>query len=499
MESKLIQNLINYAKKYLHLNEIDELYARNRLLEACGEIDFDEVEGDDLGELDCPDTVIDPILDCLVETGKIEEADRELYLCKLLDIVSLKPSEIAQMFHKIREEKSSADAMKWLHSYSEHNSYIKLSHIRKNLRWLCDGNKGGLEITINLSKPEKTLSDVKKAFLAKPKYPKCVICPENMGYAGHGTTRQNLRGFDLTLGGEEWFWQFSPYAYFNEHGIAINKKHTPMVVNENNVKKLLDFIDFVPEYFIGFNAALPIVGGSILAHDHYQGGRYTLPVFNCSDRYKFSSSEYKDVNVSILNWYNSVIRLTSTNRDELEKAATKLILAWKRHFDDENGIVAYDTVDHSSVTAICRYENGYILDLILRNNITSADYPEGVFHAHEEYYNIKREAIGLIEAGGMFILPARLKRQLALVSGYLQGEDRSSLSEDMLVHKDMIDRLISEYGNNNPKEKADIIVKEEVERICKLILDNTAVFKDNSTGIKGFKNFLTVNGFNEVE
>lgn len=498
MESRLIQNLINYAKRYLCLSDIDELYVRNRLLEACNEIDFEETQGDELPSLDCPDIVIDPILDSLINSGVISESDRELYLCKLLDIVSLKPSEITNKFNEIKANSSTADAMKWLHSYSEHNSYIKLTDIRKNIRWFCDGLKGGLEITINLSKPEKTLSDVKKAFLSKPKYPKCVICPENMGYSGHGTTRQNLRGIDLKLSNEDWFWQFSPYAYFNEHGIAINKKHTPMVVNEHNVNKLLDFIDFVPQYFIGFNAALPIVGGSILAHDHYQGGRYCLPVFNCCDRFIFKNELYPEVKVSILNWYNSVIRFTSKDRIQLEKAATEIICSWKTHTDLENGIIANDGVEHNSITAICRYDDEYILDFILRNNITSDEHPEGVFHAHEQYYNIKREAIGLIEAGGMFILPARLKRQLAIVSEVLQGSRKvDALNEDMNVHKDMINRLISQYGCSNSKDKADNIVKVEVERVCMNILDNTAVFKDNETGIKGFKNFLIVNGYSE--
>lgn len=498
MKSILIQNLINYAKKYLELDDVDELYVRNRLLEACCELDYEDVQGDEIGDLDCPDSVIDPILDELINTDVIKPEERELYLCKLLDIVSLKPSEITRKFNEIKSNKGTASAMKWLHLYSEHNSYIKLTDIRKNLRWFCEGEKGGLEITINLSKPEKTVSDVKKAFLQKPKYPKCLICPENMGYAGHGTTRQNLRGIDLKLMGEDWFWQFSPYAYFNEHGIAINKKHTPMVVNEYNVNKLLDFIDFVPEYFIGFNAALPIVGGSILAHDHYQGGRYNLPVFNSTDRFVFEKKEYPDVKVSILNWYNSVIRLTSKNRINLEKAATELILSWKSHDDIENNIISYDSVEHNSITAICRYDNEYILDLILRNNITSELHPEGVYHAHEKYYNIKREAIGLIEAGGMFILPARLKRQLAIVSDVLQGKTNvESLQEDMSVHMPMIERLVKSHGMNNSKALSDNIVKEEVERICKKILDNTAVFKDNPVGINGFKKFIIKNGYGE--
>ena len=223
MNSSNIKNLINYAYKYLELDPLDEIYVRNRLLEACfmEEYNEDDLELMDVDNLDYPDPIINPILDDLIQSGKIEESEREYYLCKIMDILSLRPSGIEAKFNSIE---SKEKAFKWLHSYSEHNSYIKLSDIRKNLIWNVEDEKGGLVITINLSKPEKSNADVKKALTSAPKYPKCVICPENMGYAGHGTTRQNLRGHNITLGGDPWFWQFSPYAYFNEHGIAINAK-----------------------------------------------------------------------------------------------------------------------------------------------------------------------------------------------------------------------------------------------------------------------------------
>lgn len=497
MNSSNIKNLINYAYRYLDLHQDDELYVRNRLLEACfmEEYTEDDLELLDIENLDYPDPIINPILDDLIASGKVKEEDREYYLCKIMDIISLRPSAIEAKFKEISQE-SREKAFKWLHSYSEHNSYIKLSDIRKNLRWLVDDEKGGLEITINLSKPEKTVSDVKKALKVAVKYPKCVICPENMGYAGHGTTRQNLRGHNIILGGDPWFWQFSPYAYFNEHGIAINAKHTPMVVEEKNITNVLDFLDYVPEYFIGFNAALPIVGGSILAHDHYQGGRYRLPIFNSKDAYLFKHDEYPNVKISILNWYNSVIRLESEKRDEVEALAQKFVTSWKQYDDEANNILAKSDAQHNSITCISRYEGRYIIDLILRNNVTSEAYPEGIYHAHPEYHNIKREAIGLIEAGGMFILPARLKRQLSVVSSCLQKDyfDANELSEDMLVHQDMIERLIEENGLNHPEDAANNIVKLEIERICRNILFNTAVFKNTEVGKKGFIDFMISNG-----
>ena len=366
--------------------------------------------------------------------------------------------------------------------------------------WIVNDEKGGLEITINLSKPEKSNSDVKKALSAAPKYPKCVICPENMGYAGHGTTRQNLRGHNMILGGDPWFWQFSPYAYFNEHGIAINASHTPMVVEEKNITNVLDFIDYVPEYFIGFNAALPIIGGSILAHDHYQGGRYTLPVFKSKDKYLFTAKTHPNVKISILNWYNNVIRLESTSRTEIEAVAQQIVRTWKSYDDVENNIIARTNVQHSSITCISRYDNKYIVDLILRNNVTSEEYPDGVYHAHPEYHNIKKEAIGLIEAGGMFILPARLKRQLAIVSDCLQVNELNLdlLQEDMLVHKDMIQRLVDNHGIGLSEDKANNVIKLEIERICREILYNTAVYKDTEAGNNGFIKFMNSNDFKLV-
>lgn len=498
MKSELIQNLIEYAKKYLCLNDADEIYVRNRLLDITKKENFESVDVV-LGDMDCPDTVINPILDEMISSNVISEDEREKYLCAIMDIVSLKPSEIISKYNTIKDESSTQNALKWLHSYSEHNSYIKVSDIKKNIRWFSAGKKGKLEITINLSKPEKSVSDVKKALTAKPKYPKCPICLENVGYCGHSTIRQNLRGIDLKLSNEDWFWQFSPYAYFNEHGIAINKKHTPMDVNDKSVNRLLDFIDYVPEYFIGFNAALPIVGGSILAHDHYQGGRYNLPIFEADYLYEFTKDNYPNVKVGILNWYNSVIRLRSSSRVDLEKSATELILSWQKYDDLNNGIISFDTVLHNSVTAICRYDNEYVLDLILRNNITSLEHPDGVFHAHSQYHNIKKEAIGLIEAGGMFILPARLKRQLAVVSSVLQGEIIiEQLEEDMMIHLPMIQRLIVSHGVNNSLEEANFYVKMEVERICQEILLNTAVFKDDEKGTKGFEEFMYKNGYQKI-
>lgn len=509
MDSIKIQNLINYAKFHLCLNDLDELYVRNRLLEITSTLDFEENEGSiDVSKLEYADEVINPILDELVENGEIDESQREDYLCKMLDIVSLKPSEIEKKFDDLYAN-NKLEAFKFLHSYSIHNNYVKLSDIKKNVRWVSKNTKSELEITINLTKPEKPLSAVKAAFSAKPKYPKCVICMENIGYFGHGTKKQNLRGKELLLQNEKWFWQYSPYEYFNEHGIAINSKHTPMVINETTIPKLLDFIDYIPEYFIGCNAALPIIGGSILSHDHFQGGRYELPLFKAKPRFNFKALNFiedKNLKVSILDWYNNVIEVKSTNRSIVEKLGNVIVKAWRNYFDSVNNIIPYENKNgfeqHSSITIITRYKDeNYILDLILRNNMTDDEHPEGIYHAHKEYYNIKEEAIGLIEASGLFVLPPRLKRQLSLICDCLSGKkyDALELSNDMIIHKPMIERLIAKYGNNLSVNEANEVVRKEVNNICEKILENTAIYKNNDKDIAQFKKFLNSIDLEEIK
>lgn len=492
-----IKNLINYAKYHLNLNENDEIYIRNRLLETLHEEEFEEELIDsrsliDVTTLTCPDVVIKPLIDAAIKQKIIIDSEREFFLCKLLDIVSLRPSEVIEQFNN-HYQKAPLDAFQWLEKYNIANDYIKSTDIARNVRWTAENTAGKLVITINLSKPEKSHSEVKKNITTVTKYPKCVICPENEGYVGGRTTRQNLRGIPITLKGEKWFWQFSPYAYFNQHGIAINYRHTPMAINSETTTKLLDFVDYNPSYFIGCNAALPIIGGSILSHDHFQGGLEKMPMHYAQPRYRYIVKEFPDVQVSILEWYNSVIQLKSVNRDSIDKLARKIISSWKKYDDYENGIIARTEAQHNSITLIVRKDKEqYIVDMILRNNRTTDEYPEGLFHAHQEYYNVKSEAIGLIEAMGLFILPARLKRQMVEINNYLCGMpyDSSLLTEDMQIHQEMIERLINLFGSNNNEEKAELIIKDEIARVCECILDNTAVFKNSSKGIAGFKKFM---------
>lgn len=494
-----IENLLVYAQSHLLLDDLDVVYVRNALLSELNVEDYVQYETDvdAIDAMTAPDEVLGPIVDYAVANGIIGEDDREKFGDKIMSLVSLKPSEVADMFQSLHDQ-SPAKAFDWLYDYSIKNDYVKASKIARNKHWEAKGTKGKLEITINLSKPEKSNKDVAAARNAKTSgYPACAICKENEGYSGHGTYRRTLRAVPLELGGEEWFWQFSPYAYFTQHGIAINLEHTPMKVDSSTIDKLLDFVDYAPSYFIGCNAALPIVGGSILSHDHFQGGLKQLPMHRAAAAKRYKSAEYPYVDVCTLDWYNSVIRLTSDSRKAIAGLASKILAAWHDYSDESVGVIAKTSEQHNSVTPIARKENGkYVVELILRNNRTDETYPDGIFHVHPEYHNIKSESIGLIEAMGLFILPGRLDRQLAEVEKYLTreiGYDRAALADDMKIHADMIERLMKEYPKCSAVEAA-LNVKDEVNRICECILDNTAVFKRDEAGAAAFDKFLSALG-----
>ncbi len=493
-----IENLLQYAQSHLLLDDLDVIYVRNKLMQSLKLEDYVQYETDvdAIEEMTCPDAVLNPIVDYAVENGIITEDGREEFADKIMDTVSLKPSEIVDMFESLHST-SPAKAFDWLYDYSIKNDYVKQTKIAKNKHWEAKSTKGKIEITINLSRPEKNNKDTAKLLKQKnTSYPPCMICKENEGYAGHGVFRQTLRTIPLTLGGEEWFWQFSPYSYFNQHGIAINSEHTPMKVDTSTVQKLLDFVDYNPSYFIGCNAALPIVGGSILTHDHFQAGLKQLPMHKAPYLKRFKSAEYPYIDTGIVDWYNSVIRLESTNKKMLVEYAGKIISAWKAYSDESVGIIGADeSGQHNAVTPIARKSNDgkYVVELILRNNCTSEQFPDGIYHVHPEYQNIKSESIGLIEAMGLFILPGRLDRQLAEVQQYLTREvkySREKLADDMKVHADMIEKLMKENPKCTPKE-AELNVKDEVNRVCECILDNTAVFKKDEAGVAAFEKFLS--------
>jgi len=489
-----VAQLIEYAKQHLELSARDEVYARNRVMDILGLYDYNQETVKDIPEL--PDSILEGIFACLEEMGV--EFDHATLGEKLMDAVMLKPSEHEARFNALYEE-SPQKATEWANAYAIHSDYVKKSAIDKNIRWNA---KNGLEITINLSKPEKNNKDLQKQLtVASTSYPKCIICPDNEGYQKPGFSRRNMRTLSMKLYGKEWFWQYSPYAYFNEHGIAISVEHTPMVLDDDTVELLFDFVEQFPHYFIGNNAPLPRVGGSILMHNHFQGGNTVLPMQKAGYRKELHSAKYSNVKVGVLDWYNTALRLEGADRCEIKALAMDIVNAWKTYENDELDILSYtDKEPHNTASCIARKtENGYILDMILRNNRVNEVHPDGIFHAHREHHHIKSESIGLIEAMGLFILPARLKRQLAEIKNYLTGTvfyKKDKLSADMQIFAPMIEHLLDESGTLWGKQ-ADNVIRTELERVCQNILDNTAVFKNDEKGQNELLSFMKEAGLDD--
>ena len=501
----LIEKLLEYAQTFLHLNSRDKIYFRNLLLSEFNldEPNYDELDLSYISSLSVPDTLVKEVEDYALENNLVKSGEENLYSTYIFGLLSPLPSKVNEEFLRIKKQSGIEKACEYFYNLSIKNNYIQKTAIEKNLKWVFNDADRYLEITINLSKPEKDNKDIAKLLTApkKAKYPACLLCKENEGFKGHLThpARENIRTVSLSMGGEDWFVQYSPYAYYDEHMIAISNKHTPMHIQGDTIDKILDFVDFFPNYMIGSNAALPIIGGSILNHEHFQGGVHLMPMHNAPIKKEYSSILYPSVKVGIVNWYNSVIRLQSENRSDIRALAVDIIKAWETFNCPECEILSNTgEVKHNSLAPVARKKgNTYILDIILRNNRADSTYPDGIFHAHPEYHNIKKEGIGLIEAMGLFILPGRLKKQLNMIADILCGqteynEKEISSSENYLyAHKDMIKELLLN-GKATDFESAYNRVVDKVNVVCKNILINTAVFKDTLVGEKGFENFLNI-------
>lgn len=500
----LIEKLLVYAETFLSLNKRDEIYFRNLLLR---EFKLDE-PAENAGDLsfvkdyDVPDELVGEIAAYARENGLVKDGEEGRYCTYIMGILSPLPSEVNETFMKIKAERGIEKACEYFYNLSVKNDYVQKTAISRNLKWEYKDGDRTLEITINLSKPEKDNKEIAKLLTApkKAKYPACLLCKENEGFEGTAThpARENIRTVSLTLGGEPWFVQYSPYAYYNEHMIAISEKHAPMHIESDTIDKVLDFVDFFPNYMIGSNAALPIIGGSILNHEHFQGGGHLMPMHKAPLlKTEYVCAKYPNVKVGVADWYNSVIRLESSDRKQIGDLAKNVVKGWAGFTCKPCGIYAEtDGVKHNSLSPVCR-KNGdvYVVDMILRNNITSEEYPDGVFHAHPEYHNIKKEGIGLIEAMGLFILPGRLKKQLAEIAKILCGEtpyDEAALADKdnyLYAHRFMIKELLS-TGVAKDEQEAEKRVTDKVNDVCRNILLNTAVFKKDENGVKGFDGFL---------
>lgn len=501
----LAEELLAYAEAHLSLDPLDKPYLRNRLL-ATLQIDAAAEPAPDtawVAGLAVPDELIAKLRAYAEENRLCEEGYEAIFSTEVMGLITPPPSRINALYREIAGTRGTDAATAWFYSLCVHNDYIQKTAISRNLEWIYRDGENALEITVNLSKPEKSNKEIAK-LLSQPKkkenYPACMLCGSNEGYRGtlSHPARANLRTLSLSMGGEPWFVQYSPYAYYREHCIAVSRSHTPMKVDATTPDKLLDFVDAFPAYFIGSNAALPIVGGSILNHEHFQGGGHLLPMQYAPVEKPYQAASCPAVSVGRLNWYNSALRLRSRDRAALSDAAVRIILAWQSFDSVPCGIFSHtgDT-PHNTLSPIARRDgNEYVMDMILRNNRTDETYPDGIFHAHPEYHNIKKEGIGLIEAMGRFILPGRLKTQLAGVEAYLTGEevyDPAALADEthpLHVHAAMIADLVAGYGTALSSEEAAHAVTDRVNRTCAAILDNTAVFKRTEEGLAEFDRFI---------
>ncbi len=470
-----LSSLLAYAEQKLMLDARDADYATGRLLALVGKTEFCRLPADS--------SDIDDILSRIF--CELEGADRAVLGERLMDAVMLRPSEFERIFWQ-KYAKSPKTATDWAYAYAVDSNYVKAGALAKNIRWHAEN---GLEITVNLSKPEKDNKDLLRQLTEKsPSYPKCALCRENEGYERPGFSRANLRTVSLRLAGEDWFWQYSPYAYFGEHGVAVRREHVPMTLDGQTACRLFDFVDLFPHYFIGNNAPLPRVGGSILMHDHFQGGREMLPMQRAGVAVRLKSARFPRVRVGLLDWHSTAFRLSGA-REDVESLADLLARAWQTFRFPEADILPFTDAPHSTASFIARREkDGYVLDVLLRNNRCDEEHPDGIFHAHRDKHHIKKESIGLIEAMGLFILPARIQRQLAVVTDCIQS-DSVRLPADMGGFYPMTERLVRTHGGCTRTE-AERAVKREVEKTCKEILADIAVFKPDDTGERALCAFL---------
>lgn len=502
MEINLIVNeLIRYAKTNLSVNDEDVIYLRNMIL---GELDlpsFEEIEVDfeKIDSFKNPDYFTDLLTEYFKETTTLSDNEIERKITKIYGFLTPLPSKVIEKFNDILKNEGNEKALDYLFDLSIKNDYVKKSKIDKNLVWSSSYSDKNIEVSINLSKPEKNNKDIAK-LLVKPKpsdvkYPSCLLCKENLGYYGRDDypARENIRLIPLKLDDEQWYLQYSPYGYFNMHCIVLRDCHSNMVINESTFKKLLSFVDNFPYFFIGSNADLPIVGGSILNHEHYQGGEHRLPIMHSKPKFEFNLSENYSSKLYLLDWYNSTFLIEGENKEEIVQIATKILNKWRNYDDLDNNILSHSggTI-HNTITPCVKKEGEkYSLYLILRNNRCNDEYPDGIFHAHPEYHHIKHEGIGIIEAMGLFILPARLIRQINQIKDCLENNYSDKEIVDKYPDMDgLFLGMIHDLAKNFNKDSIDTDIREYINNVCRNILKNTAVFKDDEKGINGVKKFI---------
>lgn len=485
-----IQALVHKAIESNLIEKEDEIYCTNQVVELFGLKAIEKKDNYDKEEA-IPD-ILDELMDFAVKTNIIEDlsSEKDILEAKVMNIFMSKPSEIIRNFYKKYNE-SPVEATSYFYELSKNSNYIKTKSIAKNVNYKVETQYGDLDITINLSKPEKNPKDIAKAKEVKStNYPKCLLCIENEGYAGriNHPARSNHRIIPISLLNEEWYLQYSPYSYYNEHCIVLCEEHRDMKIDKAMMKRLLEFIEKFPHYFIGSNADLPIVGGSILTHDHCQGGNYEFAMAKAGDDYDFELKGFDDIKLSVVKWPMSVIRLRGRNVNSLVEASNYILDKWRGYSDQGSGVLAFtDNTPHNTITPIARKKNNmYEMDLVLRNNRTSEEHPLGIFHPHEDVQHIKKENIGLIEVMGLAVLPARLKTELKEVEKYILDQ-KNSIAE---YHIKWADELKAKYGKEVTSQNVSDIVKKETGYVFLRVLEDAGVFKRNEAGKAGFERFI---------
>ena len=491
-----IDSLISYAMNTGLAMPEDHMVLQNRLLEALGKDEYIPSHEEQIEDLE---QILKGLLDYACANGLCEDniTARDLFDTKLMGLLTPMPREVIRTFREKFADSAEA-ATDYYYKLSCDSDYIRRYRIAKDMRWKYASDYGDLDITINLSKPEKDPKAIAAAKNApQSSYPKCMLCVENEGYAGrmNHPARQNHRVVPITVAGEQWCMQFSPYVYYNEHCIVFNQKHTPIKIDRSAFEKLLDFVGTFPHYFVGSNADLPIVGGSILSHEHFQGGHYTFAMETAPVDQQLHFAGYDDIQAGIVKWPMSVIRLDGEDPVRIADLADRILAAWRSYSDPECTIYAEtDGEPHNTITPIARRRGKlYELDLVLRNNLTTEEHPLGVFHPHADKHHIKKENIGLIEVMGLAVLPSRLKGELTALAEAVAAEKDIRGDEVLGKHADWVDELKQQY-TFTPDNALDLILKE-TGKVFAQVLEDAGVYKNTPEGRAGFNRFVAaVNG-----
>ena len=489
----LIRDLVEYAVREGLADPLDRVFYRNRLMD---EMHVDDFTPDPTEAREVPlEELLGALSDYAIEHEIIPDrgiTGRDLFDTRLMGILTPRPSEVVREFNRLYAE-SPERATDYYYHISCASDYIRTYRVKKDLKWVYSGKYGDIDITVNLSKPEKDPKAIAAAKKQKQTgYPKCAICRENEGFAGSMTqaARQSHRLIPITMAGQDWYLQYSPYVYYNEHCIALSAAHTPMKIDRDSFVKLLDFVTIFPHYFLGSNADLPIVGGSILTHDHMQGGHYTFAMERAEIERELSFKGFENVRAGIVKWPMSVIRLTSSDKDALIELADRILIAWRGYSDPDAFIFAEtDGERHNTVTPIARRRGeDYELDLVLRNNITTEENPLGVFHPHADKHNIKKENIGLIEVMGLAVLPSRLKAEIEILSDALvKGEDISA-NETIAKHAEWVKGFADNYQFT--QDNVTEILQKEIGKTFEAVLEDAGVYKSTPEGREAFLRFI---------